>query len=51
MAWAGRGEYEESGLHVVDNVAHRKADVLLNVRCNADATSKGVRVAVTCSRH
>lgn len=33
--------YEESGLHVVENVASRKADVLLNVRCNAEASASG----------
>lgn len=33
--------YEESGLHVVENVANRKADVLLNLRCNADAANHG----------
>jgi hypothetical protein len=48
MTWAGRSQYEESGLHVVDNVAHRKADVLLNLRCNADATSKGYPFNRTC---
>jgi len=30
--------YEEDGLHVVDTVARRKADVLLNMRCNAEVT-------------
>ena len=29
--------YEESGLHVVESVASGKADVLLNLRCNAEA--------------
>jgi hypothetical protein len=48
MTWAGRGEYEESGLHVVDNVAHRKADVLLNLRCNADSAHKGYPFNRTC---
>ncbi|KAJ8065732.1 hypothetical protein OCU04_006402 [Sclerotinia nivalis] len=48
MTWAGRGEYEESGLHVVDNVAHRKADVLLNLRCNADAAERGYPYERTC---
>lgn len=33
--------YEESGLHVVENVANRKADVLLNLRCNAEAANSG----------
>ena len=48
MTWEGRAEYEESGLHVIDNVAHRKADVLLNLRCNADAASKGHPFNRTC---
>jgi hypothetical protein len=48
MTWAGRGAYEESGLHVVDNVAHRKADVLLNLRCNADSAAKGYPFNRTC---
>jgi len=48
MTWAGRGEYEESGLHVIENVAHRKADVLLNLRCNANAASKGYPFDRTC---
>ncbi|KAL3424777.1 Cas1p-like protein [Phlyctema vagabunda] len=48
MTWSGRGEYEESGLHVVENVAHRKADVLLNLRCNADAASKGYPFNRSC---
>ncbi|QSZ34798.1 hypothetical protein DSL72_007656 [Monilinia vaccinii-corymbosi] len=48
MTWGGRGEYEESGLHVVDNVAHRKADVLLNLRCNADAAERGYPYERTC---
>lgn len=43
MSWAGQGAYEESGLHIIDNVAHRKADVLLNLRCNAYSASKGHR--------
>ncbi|KAL8885179.1 MAG: hypothetical protein Q9215_006929 [Flavoplaca cf. flavocitrina] len=30
--------YEESGLHVIDDVAVRKVDVLLNARCNAQMT-------------
>ncbi|RDW84601.1 putative cas1-containing protein [Coleophoma cylindrospora] len=48
MTWSGQGEYEESGLHVVDNVARSKADVLLNLRCNADAASKGYPYNRTC---
>ncbi|KAL8901795.1 MAG: hypothetical protein Q9192_000377 [Flavoplaca navasiana] len=30
--------YDESGLHVTDDVAVRKVDVLLNARCNAQMT-------------
>lgn len=48
MTWVGRGQYEESGLHVIDNVAHRKADVLLNLRCNADSAHKGYPFNRTC---
>jgi hypothetical protein len=48
MTWEGKAEYEESGLHVVDNVAHRKADVLLNLCCNADAVSRGHPFNRTC---
>lgn len=48
MTFEGKAEYEESGLHVIDNVAHRKADVLLNLRCNADAASKGYPFNRTC---
>ena len=32
-----RAAYEEGGLHVVDNVAARRADILLNLRCNTKA--------------
>ncbi|KAL8865916.1 MAG: hypothetical protein Q9174_006613 [Haloplaca sp. 1 TL-2023] len=32
--------YDESGLHVVENVAARKVDVVLNMRCNAELTMK-----------
>ena len=32
--------YEESGLHVIDNVASRKVDVILNMQCNAELTMK-----------
>jgi N-acetylneuraminate 9-O-acetyltransferase len=35
MVSGRRWAYEESGLHVVDAVATRRADILLNMRCNA----------------
>ncbi|KAL8675580.1 MAG: hypothetical protein Q9168_000092 [Polycauliona sp. 1 TL-2023] len=41
--------YDESGLHVIDNVACRKVDVLLNARCNAQMTlSQGYPFDKTC---
>jgi hypothetical protein len=40
--------YAESGIHVIDNVASRKADVLLNLRCNADAAERGYPYNRTC---
>ncbi|KUJ12728.1 Cas1p-domain-containing protein [Mollisia scopiformis] len=48
MTWSGKAQYEESGLHVVDNVAHRKADVLLNLRCNAGPASSKYPFDRTC---
>ncbi|TAQ87870.1 hypothetical protein B7494_g3802 [Chlorociboria aeruginascens] len=48
MTWTGRRGYEESGLHVVNNVAHRKADILLNLRCNSGTTSKHYPSDRTC---
>lgn len=30
-----RNAYEESGIHVIENVALQRADILLNLRCNA----------------
>lgn len=33
--------YEASGLHVVDDIADRKADVLLNLRCNNMLMAEG----------
>lgn len=48
MAWNDPGAYEESGLHVVNNVALRKADVLLNSRCNADRGRRSYPFDATC---
>jgi hypothetical protein len=48
MTFSGRGEYEDSGLHVVENVAHRKADILLNLRCNSNAAANGYPFDRTC---
>ncbi|KAE8448436.1 hypothetical protein EG329_009501 [Mollisiaceae sp. DMI_Dod_QoI] len=48
MTWDGQAQYEESGLHVIQNVAHRKADVLLNLRCNAGPASDKYPYDRTC---
>lgn len=41
--------YEESGIHVIDNVSTRRVDVLLNMRCNAHLTlSQGYPFDKTC---
>ncbi|KAJ5038347.1 uncharacterized protein L3040_007213 [Drepanopeziza brunnea f. sp. 'multigermtubi'] len=48
MTWDGKVQYEESGLHVIENVARAKAEVLLNLRCNADAASRGYPFDRTC---
>ncbi|KAI9795521.1 MAG: hypothetical protein M1833_006992 [Piccolia ochrophora] len=37
MTWQRESAYEESGLHVIDKVADQRADVLLNLKCNAHA--------------
>ena len=38
MTLQRKSAFEASGVHVVDTVARRKADVLLNMRCNAELT-------------
>lgn len=41
--------FKEGGIHVVDAVARQKADVLLNMRCNAELTRvKGYPMDKTC---
>ena len=40
MTLTRKSAYEDDGLHVIDTVARRKADVLLNLRCNAELTRK-----------
>ncbi|MCJ1469028.1 hypothetical protein MMC07_007660 [Pseudocyphellaria aurata] len=41
--------YRDGGIHVVDAVARQKADVLLNMRCNAELTRvKGYPMDKTC---
>ena len=40
MAFQRKSVFKEDGLHIVDTVASRKADVLLNLRCNAELTRK-----------
>ena len=49
MTWESEHAYEENGLHVVENVASRRVDVLLNMRCNAELTlSQGYPFDKTC---
>ncbi len=41
--------FKEDGIHVIDDVARQKADVLLNVRCNAELTRlSGYPMDKTC---
>lgn len=41
--------YEEGGIHVIDAVARQRADVLLNMRCNAELMRlKGYPMDKTC---
>ncbi|KAI9791389.1 MAG: hypothetical protein M1816_003956 [Peltula sp. TS41687] len=41
MTYGQPDAYDETGVHVVDRVAAKKADILLNLRCNAETTRKG----------
>ncbi|KAL8645392.1 MAG: hypothetical protein Q9226_007328 [Calogaya cf. arnoldii] len=38
MTWESQHAYEAGGLHVTEDVAIRKVDVLLNARCNSQMT-------------
>ncbi|KAI9834021.1 MAG: hypothetical protein M1826_005926 [Phylliscum demangeonii] len=40
MTWNQKAAYEAGGMHVVDSVAAKKADILLNLRCNAETAAK-----------
>lgn len=49
MTWESEHAYEESGLHVIENVSLRRVDVLMNMRCNAQLTlSQGYPFDKTC---
>ncbi|KAI4174022.1 MAG: hypothetical protein LQ343_002585 [Gyalolechia ehrenbergii] len=49
MTWESEYAYEESGLHVIENVSSRRVDVLLNMRCNAELSlSQGYPFDKTC---
>ncbi|KAI9791452.1 MAG: hypothetical protein M1835_000308 [Candelina submexicana] len=41
MTHKRKAAYEESGLHVVESVAAKKADILLNIRCNDEFARSG----------
>lgn len=44
--------YEKSGVHVIETIARQKADVLLNMRCNAAITRLGrYPMDKTCCNH
>lgn len=49
MTWESEDAYEESGLHVIEDVAVGKVDVLLNARCNTKMTyTQGYPFNKTC---
>jgi hypothetical protein len=48
MTSASSYEYQTDGLHVIENVAARKADVLLNLRCNDKAAIRALPFDRTC---
>lgn len=49
MTWHQKVAYDSSGLHVVGTVADTMADLLLNLRCNAQLSStKGYPMDKTC---
>ncbi|KAL8839007.1 MAG: hypothetical protein Q9170_001938 [Blastenia crenularia] len=49
MTWESEYAYEESGLHVIENVSSRRVDVLLNMRCNDQLTlAQGYPFDKTC---
>jgi hypothetical protein len=48
MTSSGSFEYQSDGLHPIENVATRKADVLLNLRCNNVAAANGSPFLGTC---
>lgn len=49
MTWSQATAYDTDGLHLVSDIADRKADVLLNMRCNAILTRiQGYPMDKTC---
>lgn len=48
MTSSGSYEYQADGIHVIENVAAQKANVLLNLRCNNGAAKKGPPNDRTC---
>lgn len=48
MTGMGDEEYAPEGIHVVQSLAELKADILLNLRCNGDAATRGYPYNRTC---
>lgn len=48
MTGTGDEEYTADGIHVVQSIAELKADILLNLRCNGDAATRGYPYNRTC---
>lgn len=48
MPWHHPSAYETSGMHVVENIAMRQADVILNMRCNDVIAAQQYPLNRTC---
>lgn len=48
MTWQRPSAHEGNGIHVVENVAERQADILLNMRCNSEPSLQQYPFDKTC---
>lgn len=48
MTWQRPSAYEENGIHVVENIADRQADIFLNMRCNSEPSLEHYPFDKTC---
>ena len=48
MTWQQPSAHEEDGIHVTSNVADRKADIFLNMRCNSEPSLDRYPFDKTC---